>query len=310
MNKKYKKALVLLNMGGARNKDELKMFLSNMFQDENILTIKSKFIRYLISSFIVYKRLDFAWENYKQINNQSPINDLTQKLVKKLEDNFEDIYIDQVMRYTPPFANECIKTLKDKGIKDIVLLPLYPQYSTTTTKSSIEDFFKVSKKEFNIKIIKEFYENSIFNDALIEQIKNKNLDFKEYNLVFSAHGLPQKIINKGDPYEKQINSHVEILSKKLEDKNMKFMSINLAYQSKIGPLRWLEPSLEKMLKKFKNKKVLIYPISFIIDNAETYFELDIEYKEIANNLGIIDYQVCSCVNSSNKFIEFIKKIIR
>ena len=310
MNKKYKKALILLNMGGARNKDELKMFLSNMFQDKHIINIKSKFVRYLISSFIVYKRLNIAWENYKQIDNKSPINDLTKQLVKKLEDTFEDVYIDQVMRYTPPFANECIKKLKDKGIKDIVLLPLYPQYSTTTTKSSIEDFLKVAKEEFNIQTIEEFYENSTFNDALIEEITNKNLDFEEYNLIFSAHGLPQKIINKGDPYQKQIISHVEILSKKLKDKNIKFMSTNLAYQSKIGPLKWLEPSLEEMLKNFKDKKVLIYPISFIIDNAETYFELSIEYKEIAKNLGIIDYQVCSCVNSSDKFIEFIKEIIR
>ena len=310
MDKKYKKALILLNMGGARNKNELKMFLSNMFQDKNIINIKSDFVRYLISCFIVYRRLDFAWKNYKQINNKSPINDLTQNLVKKLEDNFEDIYINQVMRYTPPFAKQCIAKLKAKGIKDIILLPLYPQYSTTTTKSSLEDFLKVSKKDFNIKIIETFYENSTFNDALIEKITNKNLDFKEYNLIFSAHGLPQKIINKGDPYEKQINSHVEIISKKLENKNINFMSINLAYQSKIGPLKWLEPSLEQILKKFINQKVLIYPISFIIDNAETNFELGIEYKEIAKNLGIIDYQVCSCVNSSDKFIEFIKEIIR
>ncbi len=310
MIKECKKALVLLNMGGARNKDELEMFLTNMFNDKNILTIKSDFFRSLIAKFIVSSRKDSAWKNYEEIGNRSPINPLTEKLVSKLNDEFEDICVVQVMRYTPPFASEVVKELEKKKVKEVILFPMYPQYSTTTTKSSVEDFIEYSKRKFHIELIEPFYKNRIFNEAIIDTIKNSVENYKEYNLIFSAHGLPQKIVDKGDPYEKQINEHVDILSKILEEYNIDFKSISLAYQSKVGPMKWLEPSLDSELTKYRNQKVLIYPIAFLIDNSETDFELSIEYKEEADKIGVLDYKVCKCLNSDEKFIKAIKDIIK
>lgn len=305
-----KKALVLLNMGGARSKDELKMFLTNMFNDENIITLKSNFLRSIIAKFIVTSRLNSAWKNYEEIGNESPINPLTQKLVEKLNDTLEDIYVSQAMRYTPPRADECIKQLEAKGIKDVILLPLYPQYSTTTTKSSVEEFIEYSNNKFNIEVIDPFYKNDFFNEAILDTIINTVEDYSEYNLIFSAHGLPQKIVDKGDPYQKHVQEHVEILSNKLKEKNINFKSISLAYQSKVGPMKWLEPALDESLKDFKDEKVLIYPIAFIVDNSETDFELSIEYKEEADKIGIKDYKVCKCVNYNDKFIEAIKDITK
>ncbi|MGB6329222.1 MAG: ferrochelatase [Halarcobacter sp.] len=305
-----KKALVLLNMGGARSKDELKMFLTNMFNDENIITLKSNFLRSIIAKFIVTSRLNSAWKNYEEIGNESPINPLTQKLVEKLNDSLEDIYVSQAMRYTPPRADECIKQLEEKGIKDVILLPLYPQYSTTTTKSSVEEFIEYSNNKFNIEVIDPFYKNDFFNEAILDTIINTVEDYSEYNLIFSAHGLPQKIVDKGDPYQKHVQEHVEILSNKLKEKNINFKSISLAYQSKVGPMKWLEPALDESLKDFKDEKVLIYPIAFIVDNSETDFELSIEYKEEADKIGIKDYKVCKCVNFNDKFIEAIKDITK
>jgi protoporphyrin/coproporphyrin ferrochelatase len=308
-----KKALVLLNMGGARSKDELKMFLTNMFNDKNILTIKSNFLRKIVAFFITNRRVDDAWKNYELIGNSSPINPLTEKLVEKCNDKIDDYKIYQVMRYTPPFAKDVIADILKDGISEIVLLPLYPQYSTTTTKSSIEDFIDFLPYSFgqNIRYIESFYKNDAFNSLIIKELEknfeNKD-EYKEFNLIFSAHGLPQKIVDNGDPYEKQMIEHVEILSKKLEEKNIDFKSINLAYQSKVGPMKWLEPSLEDKLNSFKDEKVIIYPLSFIIDNSETDFELDIEYRHIANNLGIKEYKVCKCVNDSEEFVEAIKDI--
>ncbi|MFW2606790.1 ferrochelatase [Aliarcobacter butzleri] len=305
-----KKALVLLNMGGARDKSELKMFLTNMFNDENILTIKNAFIRKMVASFITNSRLESAWKNYEKIGNHSPINPLTEQLVNKCNDKIENYKTYQVMRYTPPFAKEIISQMKKDGIKEVLLLPLYPQYSTTTTKSSLEDFIKFAKNSFNISSIETFYKNDKFNQCIVNEILNNVEDETSYNLVFSAHGLPQKIVNAGDPYEKQMNEHVKILSEELQKRGKNFKSINLAYQSKVGPLKWLEPSLENMLKNFKNENVIIYPLSFIVDNSETVFELDIEYKEIAHEIGIKEYKVCSCVNDSDEFIEAIKDIIK
>jgi protoporphyrin/coproporphyrin ferrochelatase len=307
-----KKALVLLNMGGARNKAELKMFLTNMFNDKNILTVKNPLIRKMIAYFIVTKRLDSAWENYEHIGNESPINKLTEKLVAKCNEKIEEFKTYQVMRYTPPFAQDVIKQMLDDGINEIVMLPLYPQYSTTTTKSSVEDFVDYLPYTFgkNIRYIETFYKNDKFNECIINEIISNVENASEYNLIFSAHGLPQKIVDAGDPYEIQMNEHVKILSEKLKEKNINFKSINLAYQSKVGPLKWLDPSLEDMLKNFKEQKVIIYPIAFIVDNSETDFELDIEYREIAHEMGINEYKVCRCVNDSDAFVEAIKDIIK
>ena len=305
-----KKALVLLNMGGARSKDELKMFLTNMFNDRNIITVRNDLIRKMIAYFIVSRRLDSAWENYKHIGNASPINPLTEKLVQKCNEQIEDYKVYQAMRYTPPFAQDVIKEILKDGITNILLLPLYPQFSTTTTKSSVQDFIDYTPYSCKLEYIEEFYQNEKFNECIINEIISNVEDASQYNLIFSAHGLPQKIVDNGDPYEEQMNEHVEILKNMLEKKGVNFKSINLAYQSKVGPMKWLEPSLEDMLKNFKDQKVIIYPIAFIVDNSETDFELDIEYREIAHNLGIKEYKVCRCVNDSDDFIEAIKNIIK
>ena len=310
MIKNSKKALILLNMGGPRNKEELEMFLRNMFNDKNIITVKSDILRSIIASIIVLSRKNSAWENYEEIGGNSPINELTEKLVSKLDERLEEYDVFQVMRYTPPFAAKCIEQLKQKEIKDITLLPLYPHYSTTTTKSSLEDVMDIAQDYFNVKVIKPFYKNEKFNNKIVEDIKNSVENYSSYNLIFSAHGLPQKIVDAGDPYEKQVNEHVKILSNILKAKEINFQSVSLAYQSKVGPMKWLTPSLDDKLKEFENKNILIYPIAFIVDNSETKFELDIEYKEIADELKINDYKVVSCVNDSNGFIEVIEELIK
>ncbi|MBD3842483.1 MAG: ferrochelatase, partial [Campylobacterales bacterium] len=114
---------------------------------------------------------------------------------------------------------------------------------------------------------------------------------------------------KGDPYQKQVEKHVEILKEKLERYPVPFKSINLAYQSKVGPMKWIEPSLDDMLESFNDEKVIIYPIAFIIDNSETVFELEIEYEELAHEIGVKEYKVCKCVNDDDTFIEAIKGFV-
>ncbi len=307
---KTNKALVLLNMGGARNKDELNLFLKNMFNDKNIIAAP-KLIRKMIAFFIRTSRLNSAWENYEEIGGFSPLNPITEKLVEKVNEQIKEYKTYQVMRYTPPFSSEVIKQMKKDGIEEVVLLPLYPQFSTTTTKSSVEDFKENAKDLFKIKTVGTFYKNEKFNNCIIEEIKQKAKDgASELNLVFSAHGLPQKIVDKGDPYEKQMKKHVKILSDMLEKEGYNFKSINLAYQSKVGPMKWLEPSLDDMLKNFKDEEVIIYPIAFTVDNSETNFELDIEYREIAEEIGVKELRVCKCVNDSDMFIDAIKDIIK
>lgn len=304
-----KKSLVLLNMGGARSKDELEIFLRNMFNDKNIITIQNDTIRSMIASLIVTVRLNKAWENYEEIDGASPLHSLTDELIVKLEEILPEFYITAAMRYTSPFAQTAIARIKEQNIKDVTLLPLYPQYSTTTTKSSVEDFIEKANDELNISVIEPFYKNETYNKAICNEIVRVQNKYNDFHLIFSAHGLPQKIVDNGDPYQTQVEEHVELLKEKLSHYATNIQSINLAYQSKVGPMKWLTPSLDDMLKKFKNKKVIIYPISFIIDNSETVFELDIEYREIAEKIGVKEYKVCSCVNSNEVFIEAIKGLV-
>jgi len=306
----YKKSLVLLNMGAARSKDELEVFLTNMFNDENILTFKNTTFRSILASLIVTFRLNKAWKNYEEIGGASPLHELTNKLIDKLEKELPNYFITDAMRYTSPFSQTAIARIKERGIKDVTLFPLYPQYSTTTVKSSVDDFMlKAKDTGFNIKLIEPFYHNELYNKAICDEIIRVQGKYNDFHLIFSAHGLPQKIVNNGDPYQKQVEEHVELLKEKLTHYATNIKSINLAYQSKVGPMKWLTPSLEDMLKHFKGEKVIIYPISFIIDNSETVFELDIEYREIAKELGIKEYRVCKCINESDTFVEAVKELI-
>ena len=304
-----KKALVLLNMGAARNKDELEVFLRNMFNDKNIITFRNDTIRSMFASLLVYSRLDKVWDNYKTIGGSSPLHAFTQKLVEKLTIIFPDYYITTAMRYTSPFSQTAIARIKKEKIKDVILLPLYPQYSTTTVKSSVEDFVDKSAEEFNITTIEPFYKNETYNKAICDEIVKVQGKYNDFHLIFSAHSLPQKIVNKGDPYQKQIEEHFDLLKEKLSHYATNIKSINLAYQSKVGPMKWLTPSLDNMLKYFKNEKVIIYPLSFIIDNSETVFELDVEYRQIAKDLQVKEYKVCSCVNDNETFVEALKEIV-
>ncbi|MBU1658738.1 ferrochelatase [bacterium] len=309
-----KEAIILLNMGGPNNLEEVEMFLTNMFNDKNILTMKSNLLRKFIGGMITFTRTEKSQEIYRQLGGKSPIVEHTKSLVKKLQTRVgKGIIVDFVMRYTPPFANEVIERLNKEEISKIYLIPMYPQFSTTTTKSSLEDFeeyYHSSSGDAILVEIKHYFENETYNKAIIQRIQEKmqSDDYRDFDIIFSAHGLPQKIVDAGDVYEKHVTRHVEILKKMLAEEKMEFHETHLAYQSKVGPMKWLEPSLETKLKNVRNRGVIIYPIAFTIDNSETDFELEIEYREIAHELGFKDYRVCRCVNDSELFVDALVEI--
>lgn len=309
-----KNAIVLLNMGGPNDLYEVQTFLHNMFNDPNILTMKSGLLRRFIASVITANRTKTAQEVYQKLGGKSPIVGITRKLVAALQEAVGNkAVVDFAMRYTPPFASECVGRLKAQGVSHVYLIPLYPQYSTTTTKSSLEDFeAQVHKQGMRAVLteVKHFYASDDYNRVIIERIASamEGARSREYDLVFSAHGLPQKIVDNGDPYEHQVNEHVAILKQMLGASGLTFANIHLAYQSKVGPLKWLEPSLEQQLEAMENKKVLIFPIAFTIDNSETLYELDMEYREIADALGFVDYRVAECPNDHPLFVTALVKL--
>ncbi len=309
-----KEAVILLNMGGPNNLQEVEVFLHNMFNDKNILTMKSNLLRSFIGGMITFSRTESSQEIYRQLGGKSPIVGHTKALVAKLQERLGDnVIVDFVMRYTPPFAPEVIEKLNKENVEKIYLIPLYPQYSTTTTKSSLEDFeenYHDSGGDAILVEVKHFFENKTYNNSVLERIKESvsNDDYRDFDIIFSAHGLPQKIVDAGDVYQRHVEKHVEILKGMMKDENMNFHEVHLAYQSKVGPLAWLRPSLEEKLETVRNRGVIIFPLAFTIDNSETDFELDIEYREIAEELGFKDYRVCRCPNDSDIFVDALKEI--
>ncbi|MDD3817585.1 MAG: ferrochelatase [Thiovulaceae bacterium] len=309
-----KEAIVLLNMGGPNNLEEVEVFLTNMFNDKNILTVKSSLLRKFIATMITFTRTEKSQEIYRQIGGKSPLVGHTKNLVTKLQAKLgATVVVDFAMRYTPPFAREAIERLNQEDIEKIYLIPLYPQYSTTTTKSSLEDFeeqYHLYGKDAILVEIKHFFQNRTYNQAILERIKEQVSadESQEYDIVFSAHGLPQKVIDKGDVYQRHVEKHVEILKDMMQEEGLRFANVHLAYQSKVGPLKWLDPSLEEKLHSLTNKKVVIFPLAFTIDNSETDFELSIEYREVAEELGFASYKVCRCPNDSELFVDALIEI--
>ena len=309
-----KEAVVLLNMGGPNNLDEVEMFLKNMFNDKNILTMKSNVLRKMIGGMIVFNRTESSQEIYRELGGKSPIVGHTKNLVEKLQTRLgENVIVDFAMRYTPPFADEVIEKLNAEDVKKIYLIPLYPQYSTTTTKSSLEDFeehYHEAQGDAVLVEIKHFFENETYNKSVIERIKEKvgSDNYNDFDIIFSAHGLPQKIIDAGDVYQRHIQKHVKLLKEMLKQEKMDFHEVHLAYQSKVGPMEWLKPSLEDKLKTVRNRGVIVFPIAFTIDNSETDFELEIEYREISEKLGFKKYRVCRCPNDSDLFVDALQEI--
>ena len=303
-----KRGVLLLNMGGPNNIDEVELFLKNMFADKYILPI-NPIMRKFIGNIIIKKRLSEAQENYKILGGKSPLNEITYNLSKKVQDKIS-IPTLPAMRYVPPFAKEALREFKSMGIEEVILFPMYPHYSTTTTLSSIEDIKEQAKElgyYFNIVIVEPYYKDKRYIDIQCDRIIDAlgDKDAKEYELILSAHGLPMSIIKAGDPYQKQIEENASLIYQRLAQKGINFKKQTLAYQSKVGKGAWLEPNLVDILRNPTNLKVLIFPLSFTIDNSETLFELDIEHRDIANKIGFDDYIVAKCPNDREDFIKFI-----
>jgi len=295
-------------MGGPNSIDEVELFLNNMFADKNILTM-DRVTRKLVSSIIINKRLDDVKENYGLLGGKSPLLGLTQDLITKLEFKL-DMPIYPVMRYVPPFADNVLEKCKEDGVVELILFPMYPQYSTTTTLSSVEDIearCAVLDYHPNIKVIAPYYDDYDYVEASVDKIVEamEGKDTKEYDLLLSAHGLPLSIIQAGDPYQNQVEGNASAIKIYLKERGIEFHEIKLVYQSKVGSSAWLEPNLVDVLRNPYHRKVVIFPLAFTIDNSETVFELDIEHREIAEKIKYDDYIVASCMNSDEKFVDLI-----
>ncbi len=315
-------AVVLFNLGGPDSLNAIKPFLFNLFNDQYIITLPSV-LRFLVAKLISTRREKVAKAIYANTGGKSPILEetlaqkeaLKQELIKNSDITFE-LFI--CMRHWHPMTAEVVKNIKNYEPNEIILLPLYPQFSTTTTASSLNEFAKNLSKELidkiKLKTICCYPLNEGFIDSHVKLIEAKlsdKMDLSNYRMLFSAHGLPEKIVKAGDPYQWQIEQTVfKIINKLQLLPKFKKIDYKVTYQSRVGPLNWLEPNTEDEIKIAgkDNKSLIIVPVAFVSEHVETLVELDIEYKHIADEHNI-DYVRVPTLSTNELFIKSLANMI-
>ncbi len=307
-----KTAIILFNLGGPNNLESVKPFLFNLFNDRAIIKLPQP-LRFMLAKLISVLRFPKAKKIYESIGGSSPLLSFTNSQVYALEHElsfFGNFKVFISMRYWHPFASEVIKKVQEYSPDQIILLPLYPQFSSATSNSSLEDFLRRLPRETKAKVICCYPTDPDFILAHTNLIKQKIVgqNFSELRFLFSAHGLPQSLIDEGDPYV----SHVEKSVAEIVKNFPKEMDFRICYQSKVGPKKWTSPNLELELNRvvLDKKTPVIVPISFVADNSETLFELDILYKDFVADLGVKKYLRVSTLNNSGIFIKSLAEICK
>lgn len=316
MDTNKKLAVVLMNLGGPSGMSTIRAFLFNFFMDKNIIPLPQPF-RYLLAQWISWTRSrGAARESYGHLNGTSPLLVNTQKQARALETalqkDFPAARVFVSMRYWHPLAGQMVQEVAAFRPDKVVLLPLYPQFSTTTVFSSLQNWRQAAKKhglEIPTAEVCCYHTQPGFITASAELIRRElEAAPKKTRLLFSAHGLPQKNINAGDPYQWQCEQAAEDIVRQL---NITGLDWKICYQSKVGKMRWTEPSLETALEEAAddNLGVLIYPLAFVSEHVETLVEINIEYRERAAHMGIPYYAQVPTVGTHPAFIGGLLEIV-
>ncbi len=302
-----KAAVILFNLGGPGSLEEVEPFLFNLFYDKRIITLP-KIPRFLIAKMISKLRKHKATEIYQELGGKSPIGENTYHQTQQLQEYLINHYptvgdiniswrVMYAMRHSTPRLAEILPMIDDFNPQNLILLPLYPQYSTTTTESFFDEFKELMpeyKSNTKITPVYEYYNNPEYIQAcgslILEYIKNNDINMAGFRLLFSAHGLPKSIVKAGDPYQKQTEECARLILENIKPKLGEIDSM-VCYQSKVGPKKWLEPSLNDSIALAGKQKrnVIIFPISFTSEHSETLVELDIETRDIAKECGVERY---------------------
>jgi ferrochelatase len=311
-----KKAIILFNLGGPDKIENVEPFLFNLFNDPAILNLPT-LLRYPLAKLISNRRAPVAKKIYAELGGSSPILKLTKEQSGALEIKLNQTQTEDeykcfiVMRCWNPRAKDVIKDVRLYNPDEVVLMPLYPQYSAATSGSSIKEWKDVCKKNnYNIKTstICCYPTDQNFINAHTKEIIKKIKNLKNFKLIFSAHGLPEKNIKKGDPYQWQVEQSVKKIVESLNDKNLDWI---LSYQSRVGPLKWIGPSTEDIIIENSKigKHIVLVPIAFVSEHSETLVELDIEYKEIADANGCKNYTRVPALGVNEDFIKAMSELI-
>jgi ferrochelatase len=315
-----KTAIMLFNLGGPDGLESVEKFRINLFSDPAIIRAPV-FIRFWLARLIAGRGAKAALKNYALMGGGSPLLELTRAQARALEGRLEDIgarcFI--AMRYWHPFADETIAEVKAFAPDRILLLPLYPQFSTTTTGSSLKDFREQAAKAglaVPMTTLCCYYDDAGYVESVADLVREAVVDARanippgvKLRLLFSAHGLPESIVARGDPYQAQIEDCARAVMALLADAQMEYV---VCYQSRATPQKWISPSTIEAIEAaaVDGVAVLLVPIAFVSDHIETLVELDIENAELAHRLGVPGYFRAKVANDDAGFIDALAQLSR
>ncbi|MEH2058040.1 MAG: ferrochelatase [Nostoc sp.] len=313
--------VLLLNLGGPDKLEDVGLFLYNLFSDPEIIRLPFRWLQKPVAWFIATRRTRTSQENYKQIGGGSPLRRITEAQGEALKEQLAclgqeaSMYVG--MRYWHPYTEEAIAQITQDNIEHLVILPLYPQFSISTSGSSfrlIEKLWQENPKlqPIDYTVIPSWYKQPGYLQAMAELIAQELGQFPnpdEVHIFFSAHGVPKSYVEEaGDPYQQEIEECTALIMQTLNRPN----AHTLAYQSRVGPVEWLQPYTEDALIELGAqgvKDLVVVPISFVSEHIETLQEIDIEYREVAEESGIHNFRRVPAPNTHPVFINALAELV-
>lgn len=333
-------AVVLLNLGGPDSLRAVRPFLYNLFSDPDIFKLPlARLTQRPFAALVSRRRAPEAAKGYAAIGGRSPLLQNTEAQARALQEalvaqvqgavvtvntdataaraeasggqeKLADVHV--CMRYWHPMAPEVVAKLKAHGYRRVILLPLYPQYSSTTTGSSVNAFERECRRQNyhpEVRLIRAWYDDPTYQNAIVASLRRELMrlpdpDPTRVELLLSAHGLPRKVVDAGDPYEMQIVATAAAVRLKLG-----WPHVALCYQSRVGPLEWLKPYTDDVIRakgRAGANQMLVYPIAFVSDHVETLYELGMLYARLARDVGIEHYRVVPALNTDPLLIEALR----
>jgi ferrochelatase len=321
---KKKVGIVLFQLGGPDSLQAVEPFLLNLFLDPDIIPMGPLgFLRRPVAKLISSRRSVPVAGKYAEIGRRSPIGLLTERqrarLVEALSPHIDPVAV-TAMRYWHPMTSEAVEGLRKAApLDEIVLLPLYPHFSYATTLSSLKEWNRIYDKANGgppVRTVSQFYNHPLYIQAVTQRIGSVLRQFPDssrIHLIFSAHGLPMSLVEKGDPYPTQIQETVRLVCETGQQQFAGWPRTHLlCYQSRVGPAKWLQPPLTGTIERLGHegvKEMLVVPISFVTEHIETLHEINIEARIEAKKLGIERFRMMPAVGDSPLFISALKELV-
>lgn len=318
MSDNSKHALILLNMGGPDSLAAVRPFLYNLFSDRELIQLPAgALLQKPFARIISYFRAKKVVENYRAIGGKSPLLEWTQKQAQGIAARLGEHFSPHVvMRYWQPRAAEVLAALRAAGIKQATVVSMYPHYTGATTGSSVNDFTQTAAQiypELEYRIIEHWFDWPAYLDSLAQRVREGLETFHELTrddvqILFSAHALPQKFIDRGDPYQQQVEATAQGVMDRVGH-----YTWSIAYQSRSGPVQWMEPGTEEEIKRIAaagHQSLLMVPVSFVSDHIETLEEIDMEYRELAVSSGIVNFCRAPSLNDHPDFLDAMAALIQ